>query len=421
MTFRSLPVRPDLNQLKRQAKELLRAMRRGDADALAELVDHLPEKFDPATARLADAQFVLARSYQAPSWPRLVHACHLVEAIWGDDLDAVRTLVTKHPNLLHENVLIRESNWGAPMAYAANLGRDRIIEMLRERGATDLMHALMRAVLQSKIETGRMIFEMAGRPRIPDDALGTPAYTLSVSGTALLFELGAQVRDREGNRLAAVDVVLETDSRKPASKHAILEMYVEQGLELPDTPTMALHRGRIDLLEKHLQRDPQLLRRQFAFEEIYPPDLGCHGPRLATHGTPLEGATLLHMCVDYDEFDIAQWLLDRGMDVDAPAAVDADGFGGHTALFSTVVSQPNFWLNHNHLPQVAPFTELLLDRGANPNARASLRKQLHPGYYEDPMREYRDVTPLSWGERFTFKKLVSEPAMKLIAERGGQP
>jgi len=32
-------------------------------------------------------------------------------------------------------------------------------------------------------------------------------------------------------------------------------MYVEHGLELPDTPTMALHRGRIDLLEEHLRRD----------------------------------------------------------------------------------------------------------------------------------------------------------------------
>ena len=29
----------------------------------------------------------------------------------------------------------------------------------------------------------------------------------------------------------------------------------------------------------------------------------------------------------------------------AKAAVDADGFGGHTALFATVVSQPNFWMN----------------------------------------------------------------------------
>jgi hypothetical protein len=60
--------------------------------------------------------------------------------------------------------------------------------------------------------------------------------------------------------------------------------------------------------------------------------------------------------------------------------------------------------------------------GANPNARASLRKQLHPGYgpeYGDhTMHEYRDVTPLSWGKRFHAKIFVSAPAMRLIAERG---
>ena len=72
MTVRSLPVRPDLNQLKRQAKELLRAVRRGDPEALAEFAGHLPEtqhhpeKIDPATVKLADAQLALARSYQAP-------------------------------------------------------------------------------------------------------------------------------------------------------------------------------------------------------------------------------------------------------------------------------------------------------------------------------------------------------------------
>lgn len=418
-TARRLPVRPHLNQLKRQAKELLRDLRQGDPLALEEFAKHHPEKITPGNAKLADAQLVLARSYEAPSWPRLVHACELVEAIWKDDIETIRRLVTQCPNLLHESALIRESNWGAPMSFAANLGRDQIIQVLRDLGATDVMHALSRAVLQSKVETARRLFEMAGRPRIPDDMLRSPAYTLSVPGTKVLFELGAKVYADDGARVAPVDVVLETDSRNPAAKHAILAMYVEHGLELPDSPTMALHRGRIDLLEEHLRRDPRLLSRQFDFEEIYPPELGCHGPRMATHGTPLEGATLLHMCVDYDELEIARWLLDRGMGVDARAAVDADGFGGHTALFSTVVSQPNFWMNHNHLRQVAPFTELLLNRGANPNVRASLRKQIHPGYYEDPMREYRDVTPLSWGLRFTFKKLVSEPAMRLIANRGG--
>jgi hypothetical protein len=258
-------------------------------------------------------------------------------------------------------------------------------------------------------------------PRLPEDPLGGPAYSLSASGTALMLELGAPVRDANGKRLAPVDVVLESDSRKPAAKHQILEMYVAHGLELPDTPVMALHRGRIDLLEKHLRSDPGLLWRTFTHEEIYPPELGCHDPILATQGTPLAGTTLLHMCADYDEIEIARWLLDRGMDVDAKADIDADGFGGHTALFGTVVSQPNFWMNHNDLPQVAPFTQLLLDHGADPNARASLRKQLHPGYGEDTMHEFRDVTPLAWGQRFHRKVFVSEPAMRSIAERGGRP
>jgi hypothetical protein len=196
-------------------------------------------------------------------------------------------------------------------------------------------------------------------------------------------------------------------------------MYVAHGLELPDTPPMALHRGRIDLLEEHLRRDPNLLARTFTHEAIYPPELGCHDEVIATHGTPLAGATLLHMCVDYDEMEVAQWLLARGMNVDATAAVDADGFGGHTALFATVVSQPNRFANYGRNEDSARFTRLLLDHGANPNARASLRKQLHPGYGPDILREYRDVTPLSWGQRFVAKAFVSDAAMQLIAERGG--
>ena len=260
---------------------------------------------------------------------------------------------------------------------------------------------------------------MLDSPRLPTDPLGGPPYTLNVGGTAFVLEVGAQVVDGSGKRLAPVDTVLETDSRKPAAKHEILELYVQHGLELPDTPTMALHRGRIDLLEEHLRRDPRLLRRTFTHEEIYPPELGCHDEVLATHGTPLKGATLLHMAVDYDEMEIVEWLLARGMAVDARAAVDEDGFGGHTALFATVVSQPNFWMNLQRKAQVAPFTELLLDHGADPNARASLRKQLHPGFGHEEMHEFRNVTPLGWGEQFHRKIFVSAPAMRLIAKRGG--
>jgi hypothetical protein len=420
MSARHFPVRPDLDQLKHQAKDLLRNIRNGDPSAVAELQEHHPKSVDRASVKLADAQLVLARSYGAPSWARLVHSCQLIDAIWRDDADAVRELVAKHPRLLHENAGIRNGNWGPPMTYAANLGRDRIIRMLHELGATDLMSAIDRAALQSKVATARMLHRMAGAPRLTHDALSGPAYTLSATGTELVLALGAPVRDASGARLAPVDVVLESDSRNPAAKHAILELYVQHGLELPDTPTMALHRGRIDQLEAHLQRDPTLLTRTFTHEEIYPPALNCHDDVTATQGTPLKGTTLLHLCADYDELEIARWLLERGMNPDAKAAIDADGFGGHTALFGTVVSQPAFWMNLQRRPQEAPFTQLLLDFGADPNARASLRKRLHPGYDEgDAMEEYRDVTPLSWGARYGHKRFVNAAAMQLIAARGG--
>lgn len=424
MADRRLPVRPNLDQLKHQAKELLENIRRGDPAALAELNRHHPKPVPPSEAKLADAQLALARAYQASSWPRLVEACKLVDAIWRDDVGAVREIVMKNPKLLHEEVLIRrDSNWGPPLTYAANLGRDQIIQMLYQLGSRDLESALGRAVLQSKVNTARMLYEMLGSPAPPDDALGGPAYTLSVSGTAAVLEFGGRLFDDEGRSLAPVAVVLETDSRNPSAKHQILEMYAERGVELPDTPTMALHRGRIDLLDDHLRRDPQLLKRTFSHEEIYPPELGCHDEILATQGTPLAGTTLLHMCVDYDEIEIARWLLDRGMDVNTRAAVDQDGFGGHTPLFSTVVSQPNFWMNYGQREQVAPFTELLLKHGAAPNVRASLRKKLHPGYgpkYDvDNTYEYRDVTPIGWGRQFHAKVFVSAVALRLIEEAGG--
>ena len=421
MPARRLPVVPDLDQLKHQAKDLLRAIHAGDPAAIAELREFHPDPIDPPAAKLADAQLILARSYEASSWTRLVQAVQLVDAIWRDDVETVRDLVTKNPTLLHEDALIRkDSNWGPPLTYAANVGRDRIIEMLHGLGARDLRSAMARATLQSKIGTAKMIHAMLGRPTPPDGALGGPAYTLSVEGTSLLFSLGARAVDDAGKRTAPVDVVIETDGRNPSAKHAILEMYAAHGVKFPDTPPMALHRGRIDLLEEHLRRDPAMLNRTFSHREIYPAEMGCGAEIDATVGTPLGGTTLLHMCVDYDEFEIARWLLDKGADVNARSVVAPSGFGGYTALFCTVVSQPNFWMNYRKRgPFVAPFTELLLERGADPNVRASIWKQLHPGHGDTTRHEYRDVTALSWGKRFHERVFVSEPAMRLIEQAGG--
>jgi hypothetical protein len=171
---RRLPVRPDLNQLRHQAKDLLRAIRRGDPAAIAEFNTHHPNPISTVAGgtptlpvKLADAQFALARSYGAASWPRLVQACNLIDAIWRDDVATVRELVMQNPQLLHEPARIRDSNWGPALSYAANLGRDEIIKLLHKFGAIDLEHALGRAMLQSKITTAAMLYKLLGSPPPP--------------------------------------------------------------------------------------------------------------------------------------------------------------------------------------------------------------------------------------------------------------
>ena len=295
-----LPVRPNLDQLKRQAKDLLHAIRAGDPDAIAELKKHNPKEIDPATAKLADAQLALARAYEVASWPRLVTACRMIHAIWEGDVQTVRELVVKNPKLLKESASgVPDSNWGPPMSYAANLGQDAIIQMLREQGANDVQSAFGRACLQGKIETARHLLAMGARIT-PGIVMG-PCETLNGAGLSLLLELGAEFADGKGDRLSPIALILETYSRNPPGKHRCLEIVNDRVLTLPDTPAMAVHRGRIDLLEALFRRDPDLVRRTFSHEEIYPPILGCHSDHsLALGGTPFAGGTLLHMCVDFD-------------------------------------------------------------------------------------------------------------------------
>src|SRR5579863_1689993 len=339
---RHFPVRPNLDQLKHQAKDLLRAIRQGEPAAVAQLRKHHPKQesahLDPVQTKLADAQIVLARSYGLPSWPRLVTACRMTDAIWRGDLDTVRQLVLKEPHLPHEAARgVQDSNWGPPMSYAANVGQSKIIEMLREMGATDVQHAFERACLQGKVETARQLHGMGARAT--SDGIMGCCETLNDAGMKLLLDLGAQLADEHSNRLAPAAMLLQTYSRYPEGKHRCLELVAAHGLDMPDTPVVAMHRGRIDLLEEHLQRDRGMPGRTFSLDEIYPPTLGC-GPdqTFGLHGTPLAGTTLLHICVEFDEIEIARWLIEHGADVNAKADLGADGFGGQTPLFHCVVN-----------------------------------------------------------------------------------
>jgi hypothetical protein len=111
------------------------------------------------------------------------------------------------------------------------------------------------------------------------------------------------------------------------------------------------------------------------------------------HVTPVFGSTLLHLAIEYDDIDVARWLVQRGADANAKAAVDADGFGGHTPLFHAVVTLA--------APDDSK-ARLLLERGATPNARATIRKQLRDmgDPEKETMREFHDVTPIGYARQF---------------------
>jgi ankyrin repeat protein len=93
---RKLPERPNLEHLKKQAKRLLAAYRRGDADVVAE-VRRFERHPDPARFALSDAQRVLARMYGFPSWKKLKEYL-ITAAIERGDSKSLQALIAESSN-----------------------------------------------------------------------------------------------------------------------------------------------------------------------------------------------------------------------------------------------------------------------------------------------------------------------------------
>src|SRR5581483_7657679 len=102
---RAMRENPDIDQLKRQAKELLEAYRASAAEAVAEVTAY-HRSADPESFALHDAQFVLARSYGFESWPKLkaavdgITAGKLHEAVESGHLGAARAILTRRPEMV---------------------------------------------------------------------------------------------------------------------------------------------------------------------------------------------------------------------------------------------------------------------------------------------------------------------------------
>jgi len=169
-----LPARPSLEQLRKQAKNLLRQYRAGDADAATRARAVVPRLGDDSSGlALADAQFILAREYGFQSWGALVHHVERInpssaapphrppirpfelrpgqvitlpdggsaaaDTVWSmylaahaGDLDHVKALVARHPGLARH-----EYNYTPPIHFAVREGHANLVRFLLERGGVD--------------------------------------------------------------------------------------------------------------------------------------------------------------------------------------------------------------------------------------------------------------------------------------------
>jgi hypothetical protein len=128
----SLPARANLEHLRNEAKQRLRAMRATTPGA-----------------RLADAQLAVARAYGFPSWRKLktyVDALgdvgpRLLEAVRAGDLDTLRAILDRHPELVDAATdlerLLRPSDAPAMRLLHLAIAENRIdvARLLIERGA----------------------------------------------------------------------------------------------------------------------------------------------------------------------------------------------------------------------------------------------------------------------------------------------
>jgi hypothetical protein len=191
---RTLRERPDLDQLKRQAKELLAAFVAGEAGAAAEVHAHY-RGADAATFALHEAQLVLARSYGFESWPKVkayvdgVTVTRLADAVRAGDVARVRAMLKARPELVHMDMA--SDNEHRALHYAVLDRAPEMVRVLMERGADarkgiyphrDATSALALAADRGYADIVAIIREEEQRRREKGDGPSTSAAERAVRG-----------------------------------------------------------------------------------------------------------------------------------------------------------------------------------------------------------------------------------------------
>lgn len=148
---RALTPRTTLDDLKKEAKRWLEAIRAGDADARARLRAIDPNA--PDRLGLRDIQRAIALEHGQPGWVRLKAAMAnlrpvhdegtrtaalqaLLAAAKHGDVSRVTTILDAHPDIVSERGLVRgHSGQRTALHFALNGPHEAVVRCLLERGA----------------------------------------------------------------------------------------------------------------------------------------------------------------------------------------------------------------------------------------------------------------------------------------------
>ena len=278
MASRSLPSRPNLDQLKRQADELRRAHRAGNRSAAARISAHHPRwKGQPLAKVLAaalpvgDSQLVLAREYGFDSWAKLKHHVEIgravakfkphprfdeaVAALDAGDLDRLRALIASDPHLVRAR-----TNLEPPYHYFTAATLLHHVAGNPDRGRFD---GKLPPLPGNTVELARALL---------DSGADVNASTLGPNGGTLMgLLITSKLASDAGLSGPLMDLLLERgaklDLRTPEALYAALTNHApraaEKMLELGATPDVlvAAGLGRMDLLRACFDGDGRLNSR----------------------------------------------------------------------------------------------------------------------------------------------------------------
>jgi uncharacterized protein len=174
-----LPPRPDFDQLRHQARDLLRAAQAGDAAGLQRIGAVSDQLI------LAGAQLAVAREYGFPSWARLKVEVQRRAILDRRDARELAALLAEDPALAVED-LVRwrdHPRGAAPLNYVAMLRYDTAGRVWRD--VTDTA-AMVRTLLAAGAPVD-------GRPEDSETPLITAASYGDAEVAAVLIEAGADL------------------------------------------------------------------------------------------------------------------------------------------------------------------------------------------------------------------------------------